>query len=211
MKKVYLMKKILLLVILMTLTGNVVFSNHYTIINVGTTFSPDTLAINAGDTVTFSIISSHNAVEVSKATYEANGSTKNGGFSLPYGGGTVIFNNGGTYYYVCQPHAYLKMKGMITVSGGTSVNTLTNPDFNVFPNPASENIKIVYSVASKSNVSIKLVDEVGKVVSTIVSGTRNPGQWENIYTINNSIKSGIYFLTINVGGKSYSKKLTIIK
>jgi plastocyanin len=211
MKKLYMIKRAFLFVILMALTGEVGFSNHFVINNAGSTFSPDTLAINAGDTVTFTIGSYHNAIEVSQTTYDANGSTSNVGFSVPYGGGSVIFNNAGTFYFVCVPHASIKMKGMITVTGTTSVNTLTDMDFNVFPNPASENIKIVYSVASKTNVSIKLVDEAGKVVTTIVSETRTPGQWEDIYAINKSLKSGLYFLSLQYGAKSFNKKVTIIK
>ena len=92
------------------------------ITNVGNTFSPDTLFVNTGDTISFNISGSHNAVEVSQSTWLANGLAPNGGFSIPYGGGTWIVNSAQTYYYVCQPHASMGMKGVI-IATSSCVNT----------------------------------------------------------------------------------------
>jgi plastocyanin len=88
----------------------------FTITTVGFTFSPATLTISAGDTVNFSLPSDHDAVEVSKATWDANGTTSNGGFSIPFGGGSHTFAQPGAYYYVCAAHASLGMKGTIIVN-----------------------------------------------------------------------------------------------
>jgi plastocyanin len=88
----------------------------YTVINSGFTFSPASLTISVGDTVVFSLAGSHNTVEVSQATWNANGNTPlSGGFSTPFGGGTVIFSTAGSHYYVCSPHASGGMKGVINV------------------------------------------------------------------------------------------------
>lgn len=102
----------------------------HTIGNSGTSFSPASLSINLGDTVIFSIASSHNAVEVSQATWNGNGNTPlSGGFSVPFGGGTVVPTSTGTYYYVCSPHASLGMKGTITVTSTTiSTGTISLTD-----------------------------------------------------------------------------------
>lgn len=81
--------------------------------NQGLAFTIDTLYVNVGDSVNFQIGASHNAVEVSQATWLANGTISNGGFSVGFGGGGIIINTIGTYYYVCQPHAGLGMKGII--------------------------------------------------------------------------------------------------
>jgi plastocyanin len=87
----------------------------HTVTNAGFSFSPSLLTINAGDTVRFQLDTIHNAVEVSQATWNANGNTPNGGFSVGFGGGDVLFTTPGTYYYVCQPHAGSGMKGRIVV------------------------------------------------------------------------------------------------
>jgi plastocyanin len=82
----------------------------------GFAFSPATLTIRAGDTVNFALSSAHNAVEISKTTWDANGTTSNGGFSIPFGGGTHTFTRPGIYYYICTAHASLGMKGTIIVN-----------------------------------------------------------------------------------------------
>ena len=83
----------------------------------GMEFDPDTLTISVLDTVHFTNLAYHNAIEVDEATYLANGDTPNGGFLFPLGSGTGthVFDSPGTYYYVCGPHAVMGMKGMITV------------------------------------------------------------------------------------------------
>jgi plastocyanin len=107
----------LALAVLLLTTG--AQATTYTVVDQGFSFSPSTLAINLGDTVVFNLAMIHTVVEVSQATWNINGNTSNGGFSLPYGGGTLVLTNTGTYYYVCGPHASMGMKGTITVSQTT--------------------------------------------------------------------------------------------
>lgn len=110
------MKKILPFLSFLFLTGKL-FATSHTVVAVGFTFSPANLTITQGDTIVFAIGGSHNVVEVSLATYNANGNTPlGGGFSLPFGGGNLIGLAAGTYYYVCSPHAGAGMKGTITVN-----------------------------------------------------------------------------------------------
>jgi len=88
----------------------------FTVTNQGFDFSPDSFDVRPGDTVTWTLENIHNVVEVTEATYNANGNTpKAGGFSLPFGGGSFTFNTAGTYFYVCSPHAFEGMRGKITV------------------------------------------------------------------------------------------------
>ncbi len=87
------------------------------ITNAGLTFVPDAITIEIGDTVIWQVGSTHNVVEVSESTWQSNGTMSNGGFELPFGGGMVVFDIPGEFYYVCQPHAGQSMKGRILVSG----------------------------------------------------------------------------------------------
>ena len=93
-----------------TPTSHNVYASDYMV------FSPSDLTINLGDTVYFENLSSHNAVEVSEETYNNDGTASNGGFEL-YSDGYVVFEEVGTYYYVCTPHVQMGMKGTITVQG----------------------------------------------------------------------------------------------
>ncbi|MCB9080170.1 MAG: CHRD domain-containing protein [Lewinellaceae bacterium] len=90
-------------------------ATQHTVTNSGFTFTPAILTVTVGDTIIFQIDGDHNATEVDKATWDSNGSTPNGGFSTPFGGGTVVLTTARTYYYVCTPHASFGMKGQITV------------------------------------------------------------------------------------------------
>lgn len=154
------MKNILLFVVLILVSG-VVFSGTTTISNSGTTFSPSAATINLGDNIVFDLGASHNVVEVSLSTYNANGNTAlAGGFSLPFGGGTVsaAFLTAGIHYYVCSPHATFGMKGTITVlnTTGLSLNPSGEGVF-VYPNPSDGNFQIKVSnsnFAPQFNVEI---------------------------------------------------------
>ena len=82
------------------------------------TFDPPETTINAGESVNFITTSNHNAVEVDEATYTAGGSTAKANGLITVGFGaikTVKFDKAGTYFFVCQPHAGMGMKGKIIV------------------------------------------------------------------------------------------------
>lgn len=88
--------------------------------NAGLTFVPDSVVVNAGDTLRFTLNSSHNALEVDSATWASNGtSALTGGFSLPFGGGDITNIPVGKHWYVCTPHASQSMKGIIIVRDTT--------------------------------------------------------------------------------------------
>jgi|GEM_PF-2972667 len=98
----------------------------HTVSSSGLTFSPNTITITAGDTVIFVLGSIHDAVEVSQATWNANGITRNGGFAVPFGGGSTVLTVVGTHYYVCENHGPMGMKGIITVNPAPPpLNTIT--------------------------------------------------------------------------------------
>ena len=80
-------------------------------------FLPADITIAAGDCVTFVMTATHNAIEVSEETYTNREiDALDGGFAVAYGETqTVVFDEPGTHYYVCQPHVTMDMIGTITV------------------------------------------------------------------------------------------------
>ena len=93
-------------------------------------FSPSELTIQVNDTVYFENLTYHNVVEVNQETYNNNGTTSNGGFSLDYDG-YVVFNEAGTYFYVCTPHVMMGMKAYIIVEGESNTLTHTIDDYTI--------------------------------------------------------------------------------
>lgn len=129
------MRKILLSTFFINL-ALIALAADFTVSNSGFSFTPDDLSINEGDQVIFDLGNSHNVIEVSLDTWQANGSMSNGGFSAPFGGGTVLFDEPGTYYYVCQPHAGMGMKGQITVSPISNIiGVKASISIAMYPNP----------------------------------------------------------------------------
>ena len=144
-------KIILTFLILSTfITG---YCTVWTVNSSGYTFTPATITIIVGDTVNFSIASSHNSVEVSQTTWNSNGSTAlSGGFQTPMGGGIVLPAQltVGTHYYVCVPHASMGMKGTIIVQNCIAPTTPGTISGNT--NPCSLGT-YTYSVANVSGAT----------------------------------------------------------
>ena len=205
------MKKIFLLFFSISVLFKVSVAATFTVTNVGTTFSPASITINVGDIINFTLSSAHNVLEVTQDTWNANGTTaKANGFSLPYGGGQHTFDVAGTYYYVCVPHASLGMKGTIIVSTATGIEAVSSSDASVilYPNPASDFIKISYILDSRANVSITMLNNVGSEVAAFVSEFRNSGKQEDTYAIDKFPK-GVYVVRIKYGAHEYVKKIVI--
>ena len=113
----------------MLISSSLLFADTVVISNSGLTFTPDSVTLNEGDTISFSIGASHNVVEVDSTTWANNGSTSNGGFQLSFGGGDIEGGlQAGTYYYVCSPHASQGMKGIIMVEDTSSSPTMASYD-----------------------------------------------------------------------------------
>ncbi|MEI6487637.1 MAG: T9SS type A sorting domain-containing protein [Bacteroidota bacterium] len=81
---------------------------------------------------------------------------------------------------------------------------------NIYPNPVSDEATVSFSLTVSNDVTISLMNALGQVVKTdnlgkLASGLAN-------YTINTStFNNGLYFLNINVGGTTITKKVTISK
>jgi plastocyanin len=191
-----------LLLMLISISG---FSKTWTVTNLGSAFTPATITINAGDSVTFSIAIAHNVVEVSKSTWDANGNTPLPGFSLPYGGGLLLPAQltVGTYYYVCTPHAVWGMKGTIIVQG-TTENAEIKPKASVYvyPNPSTGVFHVAVSgVPSNKDGNVEIYSLLGeKVYETVVSNSTA------IIDLSNSSK-GIYLMKFNDGEGLITKKI----
>jgi plastocyanin len=184
------------------------FSAVITVNNSGFTFSPANITINFGDTVVFTLGSNHNAVEVSQATYNANGSTAlSGGFSTNFGGGTVLptLLSVGTHYYVCTPHATVGMKGTINVvqnTTGVSDLLTSAPRLQIYPNPAKNQLSIRYSAISSTKIEVRLYSLSGVLSADLFSGIINTGNFEKSFDLNSfNLSSGVYALEILAGDR----------
>lgn len=84
-----------------------------------------------------------------------------------------------------------------------------NINFNVYPNPAEEVTNINFNLINKEKVSVKLVDLVGREISTVYNGDLAAGEHNFIINENTNLSSGVYFVTLIAGGEKFSKKLIV--
>jgi len=79
---------------------------------------------------------------------------------------------------------------------------------NAFPNPAKEFTNISYTINTSDMVTIKLLDQKGRVVKTVLDEMKQPGTHELRMDLN-GFKSGLYFYQIESGILKTAKKLII--
>ena len=89
-----------------------------------------------------------------------------------------------------------------------AVNVIENKkqqiNYTIYPNPAKEVLNIKLEISNEEKTTISISNILGEVVSSsVVENT-------NSFTLNtNSLKSGIYFVTVSYQGKQSTKKIII--
>jgi len=81
----------------------------------------------------------------------------------------------------------------------------------VYPNPATDQINIKYSVSRNSTVNIKLKDILGNNVATLSSKNVEAGEYTFPCSIkNNNIAKGFYFIHVVAGGETVIRRISIL-
>ena len=106
------------------------------------------------------------------------------------------------------------------VASNTSEEQEAEPEdyyFAVFPNPVCSNdfLNISFYISGASKVSASIYNIKGQLVQKIHNGNMGKGiqtlLWDGKDIYNRRVKSGIYFIKIDLGSKVISKKLLLIK
>jgi photosystem II stability/assembly factor-like uncharacterized protein len=147
--------------------------------------------------------------------------TTNGGltwteYSMPSGGcgaGIIVPERG--YLIAMQCSGLLKMNIAYNVITNVEEQTLTGVPvkyglYQNFPNPFNPTTEIRYDVLNKGNVSMKVYDQSGKEVYTLVNGIKNAGSYSVKFDAS-SIASGVYYYTLETGGNIFTKKMILVK
>jgi len=191
------MRKIYFSFMLSLLLADLMFAQAtYEIKAQGLTYVPSALTVLAGDTVVFNAGPTHPVLEVSQATWEANGLTAlDGGFAFPGGSGEIVFQTPGIYYYICTNHISSGMKGRIEVNAITALPDVTqvNQNFRLFPNPLyGNNLQIKYHADKEYSVTFWLIDLNGRHVKKSAELQIIRGD-NNILIDTGNLSPGVYF------------------
>jgi hypothetical protein len=83
------------------------------------------------------------------------------------------------------------------------------------PNPFNPSTTIKFSVANEGHVELGVYDLSGRKVRTLVSEVREMGQynvtWDGKDENGARMPSGLYFYKMDTGGKTVSRKMTLVK
>jgi plastocyanin len=154
-------------------------------------YLPDTVYMIEGDSIHFDPLGGvHNMTETILTDWLNNQGISNGGFDTEIlADTTFVIDTAGTYYFVCIPHGFAGMKGVLIVDPlPTGIDDQSVNDIFVFPNPTSGKIQI-------------LSDQVIERVSVFDMTGRGHGIFESAHLDLSGLKSGVYLLRIEYEDK----------
>jgi hypothetical protein len=79
-----------------------------------------------------------------------------------------------------------------------------------FPNPFNPSTNISFSLPTRSFVSLKVIDLLGREVATIVSEEMSAGNYSRQWNAN-GFSSGVYFYRLQAGSFIETKKLILLR
>jgi Secretion system C-terminal sorting domain len=103
---------------------------------------------------------------------------------------------------------------MVNIVVTDVVENPTNPTvfklFDNYPNPFNPSTTLRYSIPKTSFTTLKIYDELGKEVATLVNETKSAGTYEVEFSAND-LASGIYYYTLQAGSFSKTNKMILMK
>lgn len=98
----------------------------------------------------------------------------------------------------------------INISGITGVNELVKKTgMNLYPNPANGVTSLRFNVTEPTEVSLSVVDVIGREVIPASASTYDAGAHTVEINKNDALPAGIYFVNVSLNGTKVSKKLVI--
>jgi hypothetical protein len=123
---------------------------------------------------------------------------------------TIIkYENAGNYHTSLTAY-YADAGSTIKNKSDNQNDWIVNEDFRVsiYPNPYVERANINYVLYKPSNISISIVDYMGKSIKTIVNQTQDAGQYTESFAGRDfGLKAGVYLVRVIVNGKIETTKL----
>ena len=84
-----------------------------------------------------------------------------------------------------------------------------------FPNPFTSSTTVIYSLAGRTEVTLRVFSVEGRTVRTLVSGKESPGLhqvlWNGRDDMGKDVGPGVYFCRLEAGPHSAVKKMVVLK
>jgi hypothetical protein len=102
----------------------------------------------------------------------------------------------------------------VNIRASSGVQAMTNNENfwlrDVYPNPVRDVLYIDYSLARSGQTTVIVIDELGRIVSTLLSEFRS----EDVYTTEfntSQLRTGTYYIRLDQGGAVSTKKFVVVK
>jgi outer membrane protein assembly factor BamB len=86
---------------------------------------------------------------------------------------------------------------------------------NNYPNPFNSETVVSYELSAPSNVVLEIYNIIGQRVRILINESEQPGLhraiWDGLDLESKSVSSGVYFARITAGGRSSTRKLTVLR
>jgi plastocyanin len=194
---------------------------RHTINMVGTTFSPATLSVTAGDTVVWKNLAAIIHTSTSGTSCTPDGIWNSGNIA-PGDSFMLVPANTGTFPYYCIFHCSLGMTGTLTVSasgvGGAPSDAALAHGLLLGhnrPNPFHHSTRIDYQTGRAGDVSIRIYNTAGQLVRRLGDEHQSAGGhamvWDGLDGHGVEAASGIYFYQVAVDGIAAGKQMLKMK
>ncbi|UPT67098.1 MAG: DUF4397 domain-containing protein [Sphingobacteriales bacterium JAD_PAG50586_3] len=142
------------------------------------------------------------------ATYGANLTGLNGKTGVVFASGflTPANDNDGPAFSLCFALNDGTTGCFSNVTSIEESNLVVNTS--LYPNPANVTTTFEYTLKEKTDFTLRIVDVTGKVIENIYKGNQAAGLYRETVDLS-GYAAGVYFIQVNNGVSSFSKKLII--
>ncbi|MFN3821561.1 MAG: T9SS type A sorting domain-containing protein, partial [bacterium] len=79
-----------------------------------------------------------------------------------------------------------------------------------YPNPFNQSFNVRFGIAEKGEISLNLLDLQGRIVENLVKKVVDSGHYQSSFSLPH-LPSGIYILRLEVQGRSWTRKVHLIR
>ena len=94
-------------------------------------------------------------------------------------------------------------------TAGVATHTEKIDGLSVFPNPATDNVRITYTLKECGMVSVKLYNLSGELVADLLNETQDVGMQNATANLPAGLAKGLYMVKLNVNGEQTTEKLMV--
>jgi hypothetical protein len=103
-----------------------------------------------------------------------------------------------------------KLSTLTAIQFGTyGIEEKSENKFQLYPNPASDNLFVNYTLYSNSNVEISIYSMDGKRITTAFNQEQSTGNYNKQIDLKSLGLRGVYFVDLKVAGQSALQKIVI--